>query len=42
VWRRLRAELGRRYQVGFLGPGMEQPVWDPGEREDEEDDDLEF
>src|SRR4051794_25513270 len=31
LWRRVRRELGRRYAVGFLGPGMERPVWSPGE-----------
>ena len=31
LWRRVRNELGRRYAVGFLGPGMQRPVWSPGE-----------
>jgi hypothetical protein len=38
VWRRARAELGRRYAVGFLGPGMRRPVWSPGELEPDDDD----
>src|SRR4051812_15782506 len=31
LWRRVRGELGRRYAVGYLGPGMQRPVWSPGE-----------
>ena len=31
LWRRARQELGRRYIVGFQGPGMAGPVWTPGE-----------
>lgn len=35
LWRRARTELGRRFTVGFLGAGMENPVWSPSEVEDE-------
>jgi hypothetical protein len=41
VWRRLRAELGRRCEVGFLGRGMERPIWDPAEASEDDDDDDE-
>ena len=33
LWRRARAELNRRYAVGFLGSGMRRPVWSPSELE---------
>lgn len=35
LWRRARAELGRRFTVGFLGAGMEHPVWSPAEVEED-------
>lgn len=38
LWKRARAELGRRFAVGFLGAGMERPVWSPDELEDDDDD----
>jgi hypothetical protein len=37
LWRRARAELGREFAIGFLGAGMERPVWSPAELEEEED-----
>lgn len=37
LWRRARQELGRRFAVGFQGPGMERPVWSPGELAGEDD-----
>lgn len=40
LWRRARAELGRRYAVGFLASGMEQPVWKPSELEEDASDDF--
>ena len=44
LWRRLRAELGRRCEVGYLGPGMTQATWDDTEPCDgcEEDDGIPF
>ena len=27
LWLRARIELGRRFAVGYLGPGMQRPVW---------------
>lgn len=42
VWRRLRAELGNACEVGYQGPGMQQPLWAPGEPADGEDDDIPF
>jgi hypothetical protein len=27
LWLRARRELGRQYAVGYLGPGMERPIW---------------
>ena len=45
LWRRARAELGRRYAVGYLGTGMRRPVWAPAELQDDDDYgcyDLEF
>jgi hypothetical protein len=45
LWRRARAELGSRYAIGFLGAGMERPVWSPDEltatEHDADDDDTE-
>lgn len=41
LWKRARADLGREYTVGFLGPGMERPVWSP-EQLDEDEDELPF
>ena len=31
LWQRARAELGRSYAIGLLGPGMTRPAWSPGE-----------
>lgn len=45
LWRRARAELGRRFTIGFLGAGMEHPVWSPSDAEDGPymgDDDIPF
>ncbi len=42
VWRRLRAELGRRCEIGFLGRNMERPIWDPSEAPADPDDDDEY
>lgn len=44
LWRRLRAELGRRCEVGYLGPGMTQATWDDAEPSNgcEEDDGIPF
>ena len=42
LWQRARIELGRRFAVGFLGAGMERPVWSPRELESEEDDEVPF
>ncbi len=39
LWKRARTELGRRFAIGFLGAGMERPVWSPSELNDDEDDD---
>lgn len=36
LWKRARAELGRRFAVGFLGSGMERPVWSPDELDDDD------
>ena len=41
LWRRARTELGREYAIGFLGSGMERPVWSP-EQLDESDDGIPF
>jgi len=40
LWRRARQELGRRYAVGFQGPGMEKPVWSPQDLVDQDDDEY--
>ncbi|MEA2319349.1 MAG: hypothetical protein QOD44_3538 [Solirubrobacteraceae bacterium] len=43
LWRRARAELGRRYAIGLLGPGMSRPAWSAGEVPDgEHEADVEF
>lgn len=42
VWRRLRAELGRGCEVGYIGPGMAQALWDVEAEADEEDDEPEW
>jgi hypothetical protein len=39
LWKRVRAELGRDYAVGFVGPGMERPVWSPAEASHDDDQD---
>jgi len=31
LWQRARAEVGRSYAIGLLGPGMTRPAWSPGE-----------
>jgi hypothetical protein len=40
LWQRARAELGRTYAIGLLGPGMTRPEWTPAE--DHDDDDIPF
>jgi hypothetical protein len=40
LWKRARAELGRTYAIGLLGPGMTHPEWTPSD--DDEDDDIPF
>lgn len=42
VWQRLRAELEKACEVGYQGPGMQQPLWAPGEPVGDEDDDIPF
>jgi hypothetical protein len=37
LWKRARGELGRSFAVGFLGSGMERPVWSPDELDDDDD-----
>ncbi len=39
LWLRARSELGRRFSVGYLGPDMQRPIWQP---ETEEDDEIPF
>lgn len=39
VWKRARTELGRRFAIGFLGAGMERPVWSPSELDEDDGDD---
>jgi hypothetical protein len=39
LWKRARTELGRRFAIGFLGAGMERPVWSPSELSDDDEDD---
>jgi hypothetical protein len=38
LWQRARAELGRAYAIGLLGPGMTRPEWTPSAPGDEDDD----
>lgn len=38
LWKRARGELGGSYAVGFLGAGMEHPVWSPDELDDDDED----
>jgi hypothetical protein len=38
LWQRARAELGRSYAIGLLGPGMTRPEWTPSAPDDEDDD----
>jgi hypothetical protein len=38
LWKRVRAELTRDYAVGFVGPGMERPIWSPSEMSYDGDD----
>ena len=42
LWRRARAELGRSYAIGLLGPGMTRPGVDPERRGRGRDDDIPF
>jgi len=42
LWKRARAELGRRFAIGFLGAGMERPVWSPDELDDDDESDIPF
>jgi len=42
LWKRARAELGRRFAVGFLGSGMERPVWSPEELDEDDDSEIPF
>ncbi|MCU0259101.1 MAG: hypothetical protein MUF56_08780 [Solirubrobacteraceae bacterium] len=42
LWRRARAELGRRFAIGFLGAGMQRPVWSPEQLEEDDDEELPF
>jgi hypothetical protein len=42
LWKRARAELGRRFAVGFLGSGMQRPVWSPEELDDDDDSEIPF
>lgn len=42
VWKRARTELGRRFAIGFLGAGMERPVWSTSELDDDEEDGIPF
>jgi hypothetical protein len=42
LWCRARCELGQRYAIGLLAPGMTQPAWSVEEVDDEEDDDIPF
>lgn len=39
LWLRARSELGRRFVVGYLGPGMDRPLWSPSA---DPDDDIPF
>jgi hypothetical protein len=41
LWQRARAELGRSYAIGLLGPGMSRPEWTPSEAA-EDDGDIPF
>ncbi|MEA2176834.1 MAG: hypothetical protein QOG77_131, partial [Solirubrobacteraceae bacterium] len=40
LWQRARAELGQRYAIGLLGPGMSRPAWSPEEGGADDDDDI--
>jgi hypothetical protein len=45
LWRRARLELGQRYAIGLMAPGMTRPAWSPDEAGDDgedEDEDLPF
>ncbi len=42
LWKRARAELGRRFAVGFLGSGMQRPVWSPEELDEDDDSEIPF
>jgi hypothetical protein len=42
LWSRARDELGRRYAVGLLGPGMARPAWSPDDPSDDADADIPF
>jgi hypothetical protein len=42
LWQRARADLGRSYAIGLLGPGMTSPAWSPGEAGAPAADDIPF
>ncbi len=42
LWRRARRELGQRYAIGLLAPGMTRPAWSADELDDEPDMDIAF
>jgi hypothetical protein len=42
LWRRARRELGQRYAIGLLAPGMTRPAWLADELDDEPDMDIAF
>jgi len=42
LWQRARAELGRSYAIGLLGPGMTSPAWSPDEAGAPAADDIVF
>jgi hypothetical protein len=42
LWARAREELGRRYAVGLLGPGMARPAWSSDEAAADADADIPF
>lgn len=42
LWHRTRRELGQRYAIGLLAPGMTRPAWSADELEEEPDPDIAF
>jgi hypothetical protein len=42
LWHRARRELGQRYAIGLLAPGMARPAWSAEEVEDDDGDDIPF